>query len=473
MTFVSLEFGIFITMVLIIFWLLKSSFYCQKILLLVSSNIFYGYYNYHFLFILNFTIITDFISGILINKTKNSLIKKLILITAITISLLLMFYFKYFNFLIQILNDSFNLNILKFNILLPVGISFYTFHGISYLIDVYNKKTNSESNFLNYALFVSYFPLLVAGPIERANNLLHQFKIEINKFNYYSFVNGLQLILIGFFKKIVLSDNLSIFVDGIYLNSNNYNGSTILIGTFLFAFQIYFDFSGYSDIASGLARLFGQKLVINFNFPYLTKSIIEFWQKWHISLSNFFRDYIYIPMGGKANKNNHYIRNILLVFVVSGVWHGANLNFIIWGIYHGILYLISKFILKTFKTPMKNNYFNAAAYLLNFILISFGWIFFRSENINQSIDIIKKIFSLEIFGIPYFQNGSLCFPFIFLSLLFLVFEYIAKSERLDSPIYLIQKIKNPISRNMFYYLVIFLILYLGNYEKNSFIYFQF
>ena len=473
MTFISLEFGIFILIVLIIFWLLKSRFYYQKILLLLSSNFFYGYYDYRFLLILNFTIFSDFISGILINKTSNRLFQKLILIIAITISLLLMFYFKYLNFIIQILNDSFNLHIFKLNIILPIGISFYTFHGISYLIDVYNKKIKSESSILNYSLFVSYFPLLVAGPIERAGNLLNQFKKKKNIFDYSSFVNGMQLILIGFFKKIVLSDNLSLFVDDIYINSENYNGATLMIGTFFFAFQIYFDFSGYSDIASGLAKLFGQKLIINFNYPYLTKNIIEFWQKWHISLSSFFKDYIYIPIGGNTNKNIYYVRNILFIFLISGIWHGANLNFIIWGLYHGLLYLISKIIIKLIKFPIKNNYLNGLAYIMNFTLISIGWIFFRSDDINQSFKILRNIFCSEIFDFPYFKNGSLAIPFIFLSLFFLLFEKIAKSKKLDSPIFLIQKIKSTLTRNIVYYLIIFLILYLGNYQNNSFIYFQF
>jgi D-alanyl-lipoteichoic acid acyltransferase DltB (MBOAT superfamily) len=338
---------------------------------------------------------------------------------------------------------------------------------------VYNKKIKSESNILNYSLFVSYFPLLVAGPIERAGNLLNQFKKKNNIFDYSSFVNGMQLILIGFFKKIVLADNLSLFVDDIYINSENYNGATLILGTFFFAFQIYFDFSGYSDIASGLAKLFGQKLIINFNYPYLSKNIIEFWQKWHISLSSFFKDYIYIPIGGNTNKNICYVRNILFIFLISGIWHGANLNFIIWGLYHGLLYLISKIIIKFIKFPINNNFLNGFAYLINFTLISIGWIFFRSDDFNQSFKILRNIFCSEIFDFPYFKNGSLSIPFIFLSLFFLLFENIAKTKKLDSPIFLIQKIKSTLTRNIVYYVIIFLILYLGNYQNNSFIYFQF
>ncbi|TDO28227.1 MBOAT family O-acyltransferase [Sediminibacterium goheungense] len=480
MLFNSINFIVFLIVVFSLYWFLYKKPNAQKLLLLISSNIFYAFWDYRFLALLNLTIFIDYYCGKKIQLSTFTHIKKRYLIFSITSCLSILFIFKYFNFFIDSFRNFFSIDInssfLPFaNIILPVGISFYTFHGISYVVDIYNNKITAEKKIVNYALFVSFFPLLVAGPIERARNLLSQITEKVIYFDYALASNGLRLILIGFVKKIVLADNAAVFANEIFGFSDQYNGATMLLGGFFFAIQIYFDFSGYSDIAIGTSKLFGYELIRNFDYPYFSKNLIVFWQKWHISLSSFFRDYLYIPLGGdRVNSTLLYIRNIMVVFVLSGLWHGANYTFLLWGLFHGSIVIITKF---TFKIKYLKEQLTKIplliSYAFTFLIVILGWIIFRSENIDQVKSIYSKIFSSSTFQKPYFENGSMSYKILFLIACYFIIEFISYKKKLASPSELLLIIKNKKIRYIIYILITLAILSLGNFSENSFIYFQF
>jgi D-alanyl-lipoteichoic acid acyltransferase DltB (MBOAT superfamily) len=392
----------------------------------------------------------------------------------------MLFFFKYFNFFI----DSFKTAFAPFvstgqwstlNIILPVGISFYTFQTLSYTIDIYYRKTEPTSSPLTFFTFVAFFPQLVAGPIERARNLIPQFD-KVRILSYSQATSGLKLILWGLFKKMVIADQMAEIVNAVYASPENFNGWGIIIATFLFGFQIYCDFSGYSDIAIGTARLFGIELMTNFRTPYFSTSFREFWRRWHISLSTWFRDYVYIPLGGNKNSSINWVRNIIITFLVSGLWHGANVTFLIWGGIHGVLFAVEHFVSPVFKLNKKIK--NAAGFIITFISVNFAWLFFRAENRNQLEILMSSIFNphTEDFNsfIAVLSNSGYLTPpgrmLIFIFPFFILIElFIGKNDFTNllnnSPKYL---------RLGFYYLILLAILFFGVLDSApEFIYFQF
>lgn len=473
MLFTTLNFLIFLSIVFVLYWTITERY--RILLLLVSSNVFYAFWNFKFLILLNITILIDYICGKKIYQSEQSA-KKMWLFFSIFSCLSILIVFKYLNFFINTFStitgfSTKNFSILD-NVILPVGISFYTFHGISYVIDIYRKDVIYEKKIVNYALFVSYFPLLVAGPIERSTNLLNQISKRIQNFDYFNAKLGLRMILIGFFKKIAIADNLGGFVDEAFNYHQMYNGFTLLLATFIFGFQIYFDFSAYTNIASGVSKLFGYDLILNFKFPYFASSPKDFWKRWHISLSSFFKDYVYIPLGGNQVTNQKFILNVLIVFLLSGLWHGANLTFLFWGLYHGLLIIGSKFI-PTIKIKLFGSFGNIFKVLITYFLINISWIFFRSPDLETSWEIIIKIFNFNNLQTPYIKNGSIHFLPILLSILFLIVELYVSTQKHDDVSYVFAKINTRPFRWLIYYGLIFIMLLIGSYAEKNFIYFQF
>ena len=477
MLFNSLEFMFFLPIVYLLYWCFTNKkLGLQNILLLVSSYIFYACWDWRFLFLLMFSTFLDYFSGIQIDKEQNQIKRKLWLFLCVGINLGFLGFFKYYNFFIEnfvalIESLGFQAHISSLQIILPVGISFYTFHGLSYVIDIYYRRISSERNFIEYSLFVSYFPLLVAGPIERATHLLPQIK-KPRFFNREQSVAGLKQILWGVFKKVVIADNCAFFVNQIFNNSAEQNGSTLFLGAVLFAFQIYGDFSGYSDIAIGTSKLFGINLLKNFNFPYFSRDISEFWRRWHISLSSWFRDYLYIPLGGSRGGTWMKVRNTFIIFIVSGFWHGANWTFIVWGALNAL------FMMPAMISGTNRHYLDVVAQgkifptlkeifqlIITFTLTVFAWIFFRSENLSHAIDYIKGIFNKSFFLIPEFDFKIIGVLILF----FMLVEWFGREQD-----YAIDKffLNNKLLRYSFFYLIIFLVFWFGT-DKQQFIYFQF
>ncbi|WP_273091920.1 MBOAT family O-acyltransferase [Clostridium thermopalmarium] len=409
MLFNSIDFLIFFPIVVVIYFIIPSKI--RWIWLLISSYYFYMSWNPKYVILLATTTIITYLSGLLIDKAnkinnekKSIFFKKLWVSLSLLSNLGILFLFKYYNFFtstfIRIFSlANISLNIPSFDYLLPVGISFYTFQALSYTIDVYRKDVKVEKNLGKYALFVSFFPTLLSGPIGKSKDLLHQFSEE-HSFDYYRVKNGLVLMLWGLFQKLVISDRLAKLVNTVYDNPKNYKGIEILIATIFFTFQLYYDFSSYSDMARGAAEILGFKVPINFKSPYLSKSIKEFWRRWHISLSTWFSQYLYIPLGGsRCSKMRKYF-NIMVVFLTSGLWHGAAINYIIWGGLHGIYQIIGdvlkpikKRFIDTFKVKTHTFSFKLFQIITNFTLVSFAWIFFRANSFTDSRIIIKNIFS--------------------------------------------------------------------------------
>ena len=391
MLFNSIEFFLFLPMVFVLYWFVfNKNLKTQNFLLLLSSYIFYGWWDLRFLSLIFLSSIVDYFIGLNLPNLNSNRKQKLLLFCSVAFNLTLLGFFKYYNFFvdswINLLNSiGYQIkSIWTLNIILPVGISFYTFQTMSYTIDVYRKKLKPTKNFLSFASFVSFFPQLVAGPIERASNLLPQM-LKKREFKYEQGVQGFRLILWGLFKKVVIADSIAPTVENIFTNYQDFGGVTLWLGAIYFAFQIYCDFSGYSDIAIGTSKLFGIELISNFKFPYFSRNIGEFWRRWHISLSTWFRDYMYIPLGGSKEGKWKSIRNIFLIFLVSGLWHGANWTFVFWGLFHSILFLPSFFLQTNRKFVSsiigENNYFPTLKeffqVLTTFISVTIGWVFFR------------------------------------------------------------------------------------------------
>jgi D-alanyl-lipoteichoic acid acyltransferase DltB (MBOAT superfamily) len=408
----------------------------------------------------------------------NKKLKKYFMLLGIMLSLALLFFFKYFNFLSEsivksLMVFSIPVNTLKLNVLLPVGISFYTFQTLSYVIDVYRGEVAAERHFGKYAVFVSFFPQLVAGPIERSKNLLP----EINKkhiFNCDNAVMGIKFITWGFFKKLVIADNIALYIDIIYNDIRSYAGFVLVFSTVLFAFQIYCDFSGYSDIALGTAKLFDIKLMVNFKSPYFSASLQEFWSRWHISLSTWFRDYVYIPLGGNRVSRLKKKRNLLLTFLGSGLWHGANWTFIIWGLFHGLYQLLEKGFVKI--KNRKHNILWMLNVLMTFLFVCFAWILFRANTISDAIYIITHLFSgignpveyfLTILSPPHGKR-YLVIGFVGVILL-LIYDYLSLKEDVLENI----KSLNVFIRYTIYSGIVIIILLFMNTGAHEFVYFQF
>lgn len=405
MSFNSVSFLIFLPVVLLLYWVLPQRF--RWIMLLLASYLFYMSWNVWLIFLILFTTAISYLSGLLMEKYKDSVrIRKTLLILTLICCLGTLFFFKYFTFVVNLVIDSLNLfklNISQFtfSLLLPVGISFYTFQTLSYVIDVYRGRISAERHLGYYALFVVYFPQLVAGPIERPDNLIPQLKQE-HKFNSDDFCMGLRIAAVGFFKKVVIADGVAVFVNAVYNNVAEANGVTAILATVLFAIQIYCDFSGYTDIAIGVARMMGIVLKDNFNQPYLAVSIKDFWRRWHISLTTWFTDYVYIPLGGNRCKLWRWALNVMIVFLLSGLWHGAALTFVIWGAIHGVYQIVGRLKgiglnklkeKKGFVIPDDNLVVIFIRRTITFALVCFAWIFFRGNSLADCGTIIAKIFT--------------------------------------------------------------------------------
>lgn len=400
MMFTSVNFVIFFAILLLLLLALKSHRW-KKILLLISSFIFYAFWDWRFLFLIAFSTLADFILGNQIAKSKKTKRRKYFLISSIILNLGLLGFFKYFNFFIDSANIAFGelgLNLSTLNIILPVGISFYTFQTMSYTIDIYNKKLNPSKSILDFSLFVSFFPQLVAGPIVRASQFLPQLKkpIQISASN---FKTGIQIFLNGMFKKVIIADRLSYFVDPVFSNPSLYDTITVWLALVAYAIQIFCDFSGYSDMAIGLARILGFTLPANFNLPYISQNISEFWKRWHISLSSWLRDYVYIPLGGnRKGKKRTYI-NLMITMLLGGLWHGASWNFVFWGVWHGLGLTFYKLVSRgKYKNKSK---FNVLSWITTLLFVMIGWIFFRASSIEVTRMMFNRMFIWEDFAIHW------------------------------------------------------------------------
>ena len=478
MLFNSINFAIFLPIVFLLYWFVNNkSLKFQNILLLVSSYFFYACWDWRFLFLLVFSTLLDYFTGLKMSDAKSHNMKKFWLWLSISVNLWFLGVFKYYNFFASsfaeaISNLGLHINPWTLKVILPVGISFYTFHGLSYVIDIYKDRIKAERNFIDYSVFVSFFPLLVAGPIERATHLLPQIQKK-RIFDYSRAIDGLRQILWGLFKKVVIADQCAIYANMIFNNSADYSGSTLILGAIFFTFQIYSDFSGYSDIALGTARLFGIELLRNFAFPYFSRDIAEFWRHWHISLSTWFRDYLYIPLGGSKGGMWMKIRNTFIIFLVSGFWHGANWTFIIWGLLNA-LYIMPSIIFGTNRNNLdivaQGKYLPTPKEILSigitFSLTVFAWIFFRAESLGHALNYITHIFSKSLFTIPTFL------PKRQLSLIavFMLIEWLGREQQYAIA-HLGLKWKRTLRRVMYYGIIIFILWFSGGREQ--FIYFQF
>ncbi|MEQ8688276.1 MAG: MBOAT family O-acyltransferase [Imperialibacter sp.] len=478
MLFNSIEFGVFLILVFFLYWFVfNKNLRLQNGLILIASYFFYGWWDWRFLTLILLSSLLDYIIGIGIHHSSKKVERKILLWVSVLVNIGILGFFKYFNFFLDTLYDVNPglQSILGFNslsIILPVGISFYTFQTLSYSFDVYNKKIRPTYDFLSFGAYVSFFPQLVAGPIERASHLLPQFQ-KGRTFCYPNAINGLRQILWGLVKKVVIANQCAKYADTIFDGSDLYGGSTLLVGAVFFAFQIYGDFSGYSDIAIGTARLFGFDLTRNFAFPYFSRDIAEFWRRWHISLSTWFRDYVYIPLGGSRMDKTETIRNIFVIFLLSGLWHGANWTFIAWGFLNALYflpYLLLKQNRKNLGVVAENSFLPSLKDVINilstFFLICLAWIFFRSQNLTQAIGILDRIFSLSVLEIPEFRPWYLFLDII----IFMIIEWLGRrsSFAIEN---LSLNIGKPL-RYAFYYIIILIIFWKGGSEE-PFIYFQF
>jgi D-alanyl-lipoteichoic acid acyltransferase DltB (MBOAT superfamily) len=479
MLFNSLEFALFLPIVFILYWFVfQRNLKWQNFFIVVASYIFYGWWDWRFLLLIAFTSFCSWGTGLLIKDSKTP---KIWLILNIVLNFGILGLFKYYNFFVESFVEAFataglHLQVHTLKVILPVGISFYTFQALSYSIDVYKKKIEPTRDIAAFFAYVAFFPQLVAGPIERATNLLPQFYVKRN-FDYAKAVNGMRQILWGLFKKIVIADNCAVYVNQIFDSSQSQSGSILLLGAIFFAFQIYGDFSGYSDIAIGTARLFGFHLMRNFNFPYFSRDIAEFWRRWHISLTTWFRDYLYIPLGGSRGTKAMVVRNTFIIFLVSGFWHGANWTFIVWGTFHAILFLPLILLNKNRKytdTVAENKVLPCIKelfqILLTFGIVVIGWIFFRANNIHHAWSYIAKIFSSSLFTIPDFPDKKMVFMSLILIFIFMAIEWLGRTKQ-----YAIEKLNfmhKWYIRWGFYYVIIVMIFLFGGKEQ-QFIYFQF
>ena len=463
MIFNSLDFAVFLPIVFLLYWFVTNrKLKLQNILIVLASYIFYGLWDWRFLSLIIFSTTVDYFVGQRLGKEENKVKRKFLLWAIILVNLGFLGFFKYYNFFIDNLITAFSffgqpINPQGLNIILPVGISFYTFQTLSYTIDVYKKKIEPCKDLLAFSAFVCFFPQLVAGPIERATNLLPQF-YKNRKFEYHKAVDGMRQILWGLFKKIVIADNAASFANDIFNNSVDYSGSTLVLGAFFFTFQIYCDFSGYSDIAIGTSRLFGFNLKQNFNFPYFSRDIAEFWRRWHISLSTWFRDYLYIPLGGSRGSIWKKVRNIFIIFLVSGFWHGSNWTFLAWGFLNA-LYFLPLMLLKINRVntdvvaegrvlPSLVEFTNI---IITFCLTVFAWIFFRADSITHALLYIQSIFNYSLFEMPKVFPKSV----IIMILLFVIVEWLQRSKQYALEL----NNKTPkIVRWSFYFVIVMMIL---------------
>ena len=477
MFFNSLHFAVFLPIIFILYWFVfNKNKSWQNSLLIIASYYFYACWDWRFFFLLVFSTLLDYFSGIQIEKSKSVTESKFWFWLSIIINLGFLGIFKYYNFfatsLTELINGfGFQVNPVLIKVILPVGISFYTFHGLSYVIDIYYKRIKAETNFIDYSLFVSYFPLLVAGPIERATHLLPQVKVK-RVFNYEKAKEGVHQIIWGLVKKVVIADSCALYANEVFNHQEQMNTLSLLLGAIYFAFQIYGDFSGYSDIALGTSKLFGIDLLKNFNFPYFSRDIAEFWRRWHISLSSWFRDYLYIPLGGSKGGKWMQVRNTFIIFLVSGFWHGANWTFIVWGLLNAI-YFLPLLLLNKNRNNLEDIHFKwnfngfktLFQIIITFSMTTFAWIFFRSKSISDAILYIKNMFTNLNFDAQFLNNERYAPELVWLIGVFVLFEWFHKYKT------------EPISgkyENLKLLFCILAILALGVFsDYKEFIYFQF
>ena len=519
MLFNSLEFALFLPIVFLLYWFLApakagkgngprySLFHyvnvsepvqlrTQNALIVIASYVFYGWWDWRFLLLIAFTSFCSWGSGLLIGnslklKVESRKTAKAWMIANIVINLTILGIFKYYDFFVSEFGQLFGINTdsLLLRIILPVGISFYTFQALSYSIDVYRKKIEPTKDIIAFFAFISFFPQLVAGPIERATNLLPQF-LNKRTFNYDQATDGIRQILWGLFKKIVVADNCATYVDQVWATYDTQTGSTLLLAAVLFTFQIYGDFSGYSDIAIGTAKLFGIRLMRNFNNPYFSRDIAEFWRRWHISLTTWFRDYVYIPLGGSRPdipahiqhpdryKKLIIIRNTFVIFLLSGFWHGANWTFIAWGAYHALLFLPlillgknRKYTNQVAKGRTLPTLKESLQILLTFFLVVLGWIIFRAKSIIEAWNYVSDIFTQSIFQDPYLINRAYYIPLAVAILFMILIEWINRGE--SHGLAINKTISIQWVRRIIYFGIVLFMIYFGKFSYNQFIYFQF
>jgi alginate O-acetyltransferase complex protein AlgI len=473
MLFNSIEFLLFLPIVFVLYWFVfNKNFNHQNLIILISSYVFYGWWDYRFLSLIFLSTIVDYVIGLKIYSQSSRKNQKTLLWCSVLFNLGILGFFKYYNFFIESWIDllssiGYKINSeWTLNIILPVGISFYTFQTMSYTIEIYKRKLNPTKDFISFATFVSFFPQLVAGPIERATNLLPQI-LNKREFKYLQGVQGLKLIFWGLFKKVVVADTLAPIVNNIFENYQNFGGETLWIGAIYFSFQIYCDFSGYSDIAIGTSKLLGFELMSNFKFPYFSRNIGEFWKRWHISLSTWFRDFLYIPLGGSKNGKWTSLKNIFIIFLVSGFWHGANWTFIIWGLFHSILFIpsfifqtnrkyVSSVIAENSVIPSLKEFVQVGT---TFLLVTIGWVFFRSETIWDSFNYI--IYMTQNFQIPKLNFTKYM---VFIIVLLITDWNFRKDERLE---------KGEINIIFFALMAVYLVSKIIMSGNTEFIYFEF
>lgn len=477
MLFNSFTFLVFFVVVFVIYWFpLKDKIQKQNSFLLLASYVFYGWWDWRFLGLIIFSTLLDYIIGNQLSKQQSVKHRKSLLAISIVFNLGVLCYFKYVNFFIENwisawASFGFESNVTSLNIILPVGISFYTFQTLSYTIDVYRRKIKPTSSLLNFATFVAFFPQLVAGPIERASHLLPQFSVK-RTFDYKYAMSGVYLIVWGLFKKIVIADTCATYVTTIFDNYQTMNTLSLLLGAIYFAFQIYGDFSGYSDIAIGVSRILGFDLKQNFNKPYFSRNIAEFWRRWHISLSTWFRDYLYIPLGGSMVSPILKVRNVFIIFLVSGFWHGANWTFIFWGFLNALYFLPlllfnrnRKYLDTVSINANKTGVLTLLSIVSTFLLATFAWVFFRANTITDAFSYLGRLFTNLEFSLQYLTIERYNIEALVLLILFIVVEWC--SRNFEHPF---------IGRfsHLILFVVIILIITMGVYSEHAnFIYFQF
>ena len=482
MLFNTSSFALFLPIVFLLYWFVTNkNLKVQNILLLLASYFFYSCWDWRFLFLLIFSTFLDYYTGLKISDSTDSTIKKRWFWLSIIVNLGFLGVFKYYNFFATSFAEAisglgFKVDVWTLNVILPVGISFYTFHGVSYVIDIYKDKIKAERDFIDYSVFVSFFPLLVAGPIERATHLLPQLKVK-RTFDKFNAIIGLRQILWGLFKKVVIADNCADFSGAIFGNSADCSGSTLVVGVVFFTIQIYCDFSGYTDIAIGTARLFGVNLLRNFAFPYFSRDIAEFWRRWHISLSSWFRDYLYVPLGGSKGGTWMKIRNMFIIFLVSGFWHGANWTYIAWGALNAF-YMLPSILFNTNRSNLEivakgkilPSIKELGHMITTFALVVYAFVVFRTNSITHAIEYTQGIFSKSLFTLPEFYGKKMALVTSLYIIFMFVIEWIDRENQFGLEKKSVPKRK--IMRWSLYYFLIISILYFSGKEV-QFIYFQF
>jgi len=482
MLFNSLEFAFFLPIVFALYWFVtQRSLKLQNAFLLLASYFFYGWWDWRFLSLIAFSSLVDYLIGLQLASSDNQKRRKLLLGVSVLVNLGFLGFFKYFNFFADSFSEAFTMlgepmDASRLQIILPVGISFYTFQTLSYTIDVYRRKLEPTKDVISFFAFVSFFPQLVAGPIERASNLLPQF-LKKREFIYQNAVDGCKQILWGLFKKMVLADNCAKFVNVIFDDPGAHSGSTLVLGAVLFSIQIYGDFSGYSDIAIGVSRLFGFNLMKNFSFPYFSRNIGEFWRRWHISLSTWFRDYLYIPLGGSRGNRWMQVRNIFIVFLVSGFWHGANWTFLCWGALHALLFVPlvltgrNRSFLDTVQTKwLFPSVKEGVLILFTYAMTTLAWVFFRADSVTDALLYYKGMLSSSMWSIPALFQQTEMKLILLLIIGFMIIEWSGRQQE-----YAIERFANrwPLPLRYAFYYVLAMIIFLFKGSQQDFIYFQF